>query len=271
MLVARPVSSNTGVARPGDLLPGPSRGRRSPGLAGLPPGLTGIREPSYRTAQAGIQRHRGPESRCLSISPCSLLVLRLQCSYSSDVILPFLRLPALICLVALLTQCATKDKETATSDKDEKAKRDPVAVGIIEFVNPEQKFVLIKMQSHQPMPPGQVLTALDASGALSELAVSPERKGTHLTADIQSGMPRAGNLVIFRPGPESSGNLPPGDLVPLSPMPLPTPADAQVEWRDGQPPPINAPGASPAMPAATELPTIPLEPLPEEPPASTAP
>lgn len=178
----------------------------------------------------------------------------------------FLRLPALLCLAALLSQCATKDKAADSDDDKEKPKRDPVAVGIVEFVNPEQKFVLIKMQSRMPMPPGQALTALDATGALSELAVSPERKGTHLTADIKSGLPRAGNLVIYRPDEAK-----PGDLVPLSPMPQATHGDAQVEWRDGQPPPIVEPGVPPSMPPAGDMPIIPLEPLPEEPPVSAAP
>jgi hypothetical protein len=159
----------------------------------------------------------------------------------------------------LLTQCATKDKASDLST-DEKAKKDPVAVGIVEFVNPEQKFVLIKMQSREPMPPGQILTALDATGSLSELSVSPERKGTHLTADIKSGLPRAGNLVIYRP----SGATP-TQLQPLSPAPVPAPTGAEVEWRDGQPPPIQPTGGTGLVPSNDALPIIPLEPLPEEP------
>lgn len=268
MLVARPVSSNTGAARPGDFLPGPSRGRRSPGLAGLPPGLTGIREPSYRTAQAGIQRHRGPASRCLSLASSSLLVLYRLNPHSSIVIQILLRVPAFLCFAVMLSQCATKPKDTDSS-ASEKPKKDPVAVGIVEFVNPEQKFVLIKMQSREPMPPGQILTALDATGSLSELSVSPERKGLHLTADIKSGMPRAGNLVIYRAAPEASGNPTPDPLLPLSPLsssPLPSPTGAQVEWRDGQPPPIQPSGGADLAPNTDGLPIIPLEPLPEEPP-----
>jgi len=159
----------------------------------------------------------------------------------------------------LLTQCATKDK-AADPSIDEKAKKDPVAVGIVEFVNPEQKFVLIKMQSREPMPPGQILTALDATGSLSELSVSPERKGTHLTADIKSGLPRAGNLVIYRPAGAT-----PTQLQPLSPAPAPAPTGAEVEWRDGQPPPIQPTGGTGLVPANDALPIIPLEALPEEP------
>lgn len=164
----------------------------------------------------------------------------------------------------LLTQCATKDK-AADSSADEKAKKDPVAVGIVEFVNPEQKFVLIKMQSRQPMPSGQILTALDATGSLSELSVSPERKGTHLSADIKSGFPRAGNLVIYRPAPDSSAGTTSSQLLPLSPTPVPVPTGAHVEWRDGQPPPIQPKEGTGLVPANDALPIIPLEPLPEEP------
>lgn len=175
-----------------------------------------------------------------------------------------LRLSAWLCVTLLLSQCATKDK-AADPSADEKAKKDPVAVGIVEFVNPEQKFVLIKMQSREPMPPGQILTALDATGSLSELSVSPERKGTHLTADIKSGLPRAGNLVIYRPAPDLAAGATSNPLLPLSPAPIPAPTGAQVEWRDGQPPPIQPSGATGLVPANDALPIIPLEPLPEEP------
>ena len=214
----------------------------------------------------GIQRHRDLASRCLSF-----LVLLPDSFYLSLVIVPFLRLLALLCLSALLTQCANSSKKDEPDPKNEKDNTDPVAVGIIEFVNPEQKFVLIKMQSRQPMPTGQVLTALDATGALSELTVSPERKGTHVTADIKSGTPRAGNLVIFKPTPNSTSNTPQPGLAPFAPLPTASPGGGQVEWRDGQPPPIATPETPPLTPPADTLPIIPLGPLPEEPTTPSAP
>lgn len=227
----------------------------------------------------GILRHRDLASRCLSPPHQSLqspilgskLVLHLQFPYPLLVITYHRSL--LVCFVALLAACASTSKDRDSKDDSDKPKNDPIAVGIIEFVNPDQKFVLIKMQSRQPMPIGQALTALDATGALTQLTISPERKGTHVTADIKSGNPRPGNLVIFQP-----------DLA--APPPIPAPAinpslpsatnPGAVEWRDGQPPPILSPDTQSLAPPpinspSTTLPTIPLEPLPEEPPASSAP
>lgn len=179
----------------------------------------------------------------------------------------------LVCSVALLTACASTSKDKDSKDDSEKPKNDPIAVGIIEFVNPDQKFVLIKMQSRQPMPIGQALTALDATGALTQLTISPERKGTYITADIKSGNPRPGNLVIFQPDPAAPPPIPAPTVNPSLPSAT---NPGEVEWRDGQPPPILAPDTQslplpPLNTPSTPIPTIPLEPLPEEPPASSAP
>lgn len=177
----------------------------------------------------------------------------------------------LLGLTSLLFSCASKTEDS--TKKSDPPKKDPIAVGIIEFVNPDQKFVLIKMHSRLPMPIGQTLTALDATGTLTQLTISPERKGTHVTADIKSGNPRPGNLVIFQPDPTTT----PPIAAPQVNSSLPTTTGiGPVEWRDGQPPPIINPGASPLPPhlsttPAVPPPIIPLEPLPEEPPASTVP
>ena len=227
----------------------------------------------------GILRHRDFASRCLSRPHQSLqhpilgskLVLAPQSPYPLPVTPYFHSL--LACSVALLTACASTSKDKDSKDDSDKAKNDPVAVGIIEFVNPDQKFVLIKMHTRQPMPIGQSLTALDATGALTQLTISPERKGTHVTADIKSGNPRPGNLVIFQPDPAA----PPPTPAPTVNPSLPSATNpGAVEWRDGQPPPILAPDTQslplpPLNTPSTPIPTIPLEPLPEEPPTSNAP
>lgn len=169
-------------------------------------------------------------------------------------------------LAALFMSCASDQKDKTSKSDDKKPNTDPIPVGIVEFVNPDQKFVLIKMQGRQPMPIGQSLTALDATGALTQLTVSPERKGTHVTADIKSGNPRPGNLVIYQPDASTSLPVTPA---PVNPNPPITPNNA-VEWRDGQPPPIAAPEITsiPSLDSNSPqepLPVIPLEPLPEEP------
>lgn len=242
----------------------------------------------------GILRHRDPASRCLSFLPkltqlpppfaadeqvngdfqgqfSSRLVLHAEFLYPAFV--TFCCRSLLLCSIALLTACTSTSEDKDSKEESDSSKNNPVAVGIIEFVNPEQKFVLIKMHTRQPMPIGQSLTALDATGALTKLTISPERKGTHVTADIKSGNPRPGNLVIFQPDATTPVSIPSPTVNPTLPS---VTSPGAVEWRDGQPPPILTPNADslpplPSVNPSAPLPTIPLEPLPEEPPSSKAP
>ncbi len=188
-------------------------------------------------------------------------------------------LPSLLCVCLCLAQCASKDPSTTPVKGTEDSADGPAfLVGIIEFVNPDQNFVLVKTQGAAQLPTGHTLTALDATGALSEIVVTPERKGSHLTADIKSGNPRAGNLVVYRPKlQENPAPVPPGatQLAPLSGLPDGSSSSSgpNEEWRDGQPPPLEQPApAFPALPPGESpiplQPTapIPLDPLPEGPP-----
>ncbi len=70
-------------------------------------------------------------------------------------------------------------------------------VGIIEMVNPEQNYVLIRCEYALEASAGQELIAVDATGAQSKLSLSPERKGRYLTADVKSGQPKVTNLVLM--------------------------------------------------------------------------
>jgi hypothetical protein len=273
MLVARPVSSNTGVARPGGVV-------RPFGEDNLRCSLgSHLDSLGYVSPHAGRHRRdpKAPRPRVAAhffSPPLSFLSCPAAPPAYYGRVIPFLRrLVAALGLAALLCHCSSTS--SPDSGKPDTAQDDPVAVGIIEFVNPEQKFVLIKMQSRMPMPPGHKLTALDATGALSELVVSPERKGTHLTADIVSGNPRRGNLIIHQPAlNRPAGSAPNPSTAPLIPPgnASPSPSGSDVEWRDGQPPPLPTPGLpgatplpAPASPAAPPVPMIPLDPLPEEP------
>jgi hypothetical protein len=181
--------------------------------------------------------------------------------------------------------CASKEQDLKPVEGSEESKDGPTyVVGIIEFVNPEQKFVLIKAQPGIAMPPGHRLIALDATGALSELIISKERKASHITADIHSGNPRVGNLVAYMPkgqsdpasltaegqpattapaaAPADSLTPPPSPtaLVPLSGAGTPYSGPPAVEWREGQPPPFQPTGTA-AAPSPSPIPT--LTPLPE--------
>lgn len=126
-------------------------------------------------------------------------------------------------------------------------------IGLVEMVNPEQKFVLIRTETKTTIPAGHLLTAIDATGARSTLKVSPENKQNFLTADITEGVPRIGNLVIYRPGQQGLAVAKP-DGQPASPSTV-TPA--------GQTGTVNA-----ANPAGAASSPIPLQPLPPAPPPS---
>lgn len=172
--------------------------------------------------------------------------------------------PLFLCLLAFcLAHCASKDPSTTPIEGTENSPDGPgYLVGIVEFVNPDQRFVLIKTQGAALVPAGSSLTALDATGALSEIVVSPERKGTHLTADIKSGNPRAGNLVIYQPDKKAAGSLPAVNAAPGAS------SEPEVEWREGQPPPLDpalTPAPPPPAPLAPGESPIPLQPSPLDP------
>lgn len=118
-------------------------------------------------------------------------------------------------------------------------------VGIVEMVNPEQNYVLIRCDQVPVLAAGTPLVALDASGAEAALTLSPERKGRYLTADIRSGQPQVSNLVLHRTSASPESAVPPPTAVPppspsppVAPMPLEPPADPAPA-----PPSVPAPGA----------------------------
>jgi hypothetical protein len=79
-------------------------------------------------------------------------------------------------------------------------------IGVVESVNPEQKFVLVRTELRLAVAPGAKLEAHSASGSKSSLVVTPERKMNFLSADITSGSPAAGDVVTL---PAGSAALPP--------------------------------------------------------------
>ncbi len=128
-------------------------------------------------------------------------------------------------------------------------------VGIVEMVNPEQNYVLIRCDQVPVLAAGTPLVALDASGAEAALTLSPERKGRYLTADIRSGQPQVSNLVLHRtsasPEPASApaaspeSAVPPPTAVPPSPSPSPSPPVAPMPLE----PPADPAPAPPSVPA----------------------
>lgn len=172
------------------------------------------------------------------------------------------RIRLLLLVIALLPAChlLKRNKPPKPVDGTENSADGPTyLIGIIEMVNPEQKFVLIKTEGRMAIPIGQELTALDATGALSKLVVSPERKANYLTADIREGNPRVTNLVTYRP------KMQPGAAPPADPPPPPTPPPPPGAIPSLAPPPPPgpplSPGSIPNQPGPIrEAPTVPLNP-----------
>ncbi|WP_133795682.1 hypothetical protein [Prosthecobacter fusiformis] len=130
-------------------------------------------------------------------------------------------------------------------------------IGIVDMVNPEQNYVLIRCDQVPRIEAGTELVAVDATGKESRLKLTPERKGRFLTADIQSGQPQVTNLVVHR----TSGDAPLNTPFPPVPEPPPTLVPQPV-------PPIPLePVTDPQTLLEPLLPTI--APLPLTPPSSS--
>lgn len=84
-------------------------------------------------------------------------------------------------------------------------------IGMIEMVNPEQNYVVIRCDTPPAIQPGTELVALSASGTRSKLVLSLERKGYYLTADIKEGSPAVANLVLLplAATPAATAQVPP--------------------------------------------------------------
>lgn len=124
-------------------------------------------------------------------------------------------------------------------------------IGMIEMVNPEQNYVVIRCDTPPAIQPGTELIAISSLGTRSRLVLSPERKGYYLTADIKEGSPSVANLVLL---PHSSA---PPTAPPTQPQPAP------------EAPPANdaaTPGPASAVPA-TPLPEL----LNQAPPSGATP
>lgn len=117
-------------------------------------------------------------------------------------------------------------------------------IGRVEMVNPEQNYVLVRMDAVQTFAAGSLLVAQDAGGREAKLKVSPERKGRFLTADIVEGQPQVGNVVIWRRAD--------GPVVPAA-------ATAAAPGAAAVPGTGNAPAMAPIPlePPATGMPLLP--------------
>lgn len=171
-------------------------------------------------------------------------------------------------LAVVLPGCGLFKKK----EKEKPAGPKTTLVGIVEMVNPEQNYVLIRCEVLPDFGAGTELVAVDATGAETKLKLTPERKGRYLTADILSGQPKVMNLVVRR----TSGNEPlkvPTAPTPVKPMPgteapmplMPTLPSISLESINAQQFP-QSPGSAgtgvppPAIPPAAAAPVGELEP-----------
>lgn len=172
---------------------------------------------------------------------------------------------ALCALAVTCTGCGTMNK-MFTKKKAEKAAeaaketaeapKQDMAIGLIEMVNPEQHFILVRTESRMTLAPGTKLITQPQNGTKSTFIVTPESKQNFISADIVEGFPKRGEVVILpvagQPVPLTATPGPPGQLNP------PTSSEAMVPGmmpgQTGQPP-----GAALPPPAATP-PPVPVPP-----------
>jgi len=81
--------------------------------------------------------------------------------------------------------------------KSENKAPEEIVLGVIEMVNPEQRFVLIRVESSFGVNAGTVLETRTASGTKTKLVVSPEKKSNFVSADIMEGYPQQGETVVI--------------------------------------------------------------------------
>jgi hypothetical protein len=173
---------------------------------------------------------------------------------------------ALLLLASLLLIAGCKSKARPKPEPTGQA----TLIGIIEMVNPEQNYVLIRCEPMPSILPGTELVALSSNGTKSKLVLTPEKKGYYVTADIKEGHPEVHHLVLVQRSqvpvtdplaaavsdPAATTPAAPARSIPYQPLPsLPgfTPGASTA-------PAGAAPAPGPAIPAA------PVQSQPESPP-----
>ncbi len=156
----------------------------------------------------------------------------------------------LLCALSFVTGCASKKEK-----KPEPTGR-ATLIGMIEMVNPEQNYVLIRCEPMPSLAAGTELIAISASGEKSKLVLTPERKGYYITADIKEGTPGVSNLVLHQ---HSATALAPPPETPA------TPVSASPNPSSFQPMP-SLPGVIPGgLPMTPRAPLPQAEPTPNQP------
>lgn len=134
-----------------------------------------------------------------------------------------MRLFAILVALVSLTSCGTirhwtSHRESPTETLPEEGSL--TNVGSVEMVNPESKFVIVRLGSNAPIAVDTSLTTISPTGTVAKLKVTPERKGIFATADIVEGEPQKGDTVVFKyegkPAAAAAGQLTSEPLPPLA-------------------------------------------------------
>jgi hypothetical protein len=192
----------------------------------------------------------------------------------------------------LCTGCGTlnklkrksKEEKPAETANQEPARQD-TAIGLVEMVNPEQQFVLVRTEGRMSLLPGTKLITQPQTGNKATLIVTPESKQNFISADIVEGFPKRGDVVILpvagqpqplgaaaaspgpsgQPGPEAMvpGVMPGhGGIQPPAFSSAPAPQPAPVA---PPPPPARPVQKAPSIKVPTDVKgslTAPVDPLP---------
>jgi hypothetical protein len=167
---------------------------------------------------------------------------------------------SLLIMASLLSSCDLLKKK-----KPQQPMGGPVGqatlIGMIEMVNPEQNYVVIRSDAPPSLAAGTELMGLSAEGNKSKLMLSPERKGFYLTADIKEGNPMVSDLVLLpRESLETKADSPPPPATPpATPAPEPSlPQKASPAPANSPTPPTATPPAPLTSPAAASKPATPI-------------
>ena len=144
------------------------------------------------------------------------------------------------CLLLALTGCGVLRKNRKSAPVAPLP--DSVALGTIEMVNGDQKFVLIHGLDRTGVPADTEVSSHNEAGETARLKVSAERKGVFLTADILSGQPQKGDTIVWSrttsvpaaPAEPSARIVVPKADAPLTPT---EPPSASISLSNPNPPP----------------------------------
>ena len=159
----------------------------------------------------------------------------------------FIQLLVLGALLSLTTSCGLvarafrskpKPKSAADSSKE-------MFIGVVDLVNPEQHFVLVRTVVNLALRSGTSLEIRSPEGNKSSATVTPEHKSNFISADIASGMPKRGDAVILiAPDNLSEGSTAEIPLNPAKPF-NPAEAEAHILGQSGAAA-IDVPGTAPS-------------------------